>query len=567
MTKFKHLLVVLSIIIPCIVLSQNIQIAEDAINYLASDSLEGRFPGTDGDIQSIEYISNKFVDYQLNPFDFGYKQNFSIVTGIMADATCYARCDMNSNSMMFTLGTDFMPLSFSANKSLGQSITILPKKEKEQSVLNGEWLVHFIYEKEYETITYRKLIDITLEAQEKGAGGLIFVSETNLGDDSEFYPLIYSRSMSSLSIPVIQFSRDAFLKLLQAQGYKGKNPFKAHKFIHENSSSFNFEAIACIFKKTSETANIAAYIESNNSDEWIVIGAHYDHLGMGGPDSGSRAPELNQIHNGADDNASGTAMVLMLAEYYTSNPPNCNIAFVLFGAEEQGLIGSKYFVNNLPMPKSNIKAMLNFDMVGRLKDSSLSIIGTNSAEEFNPILTTWQNKPLALKLGGSGNGGSDQASFLSERIPVLFFCSGMHEDYHTPNDDIEFINFNGMEDIAKLAIQVIDSISKQETKLTFKVKDETETRQGHGGGMKVKLGIMPDMTGGEGNGLTVDGVTPGGIADKAGIEKGDVIIEMNGKKVGGIYEYMHIMSDFEPGQTVETVILRNNEEKNIKIKF
>jgi len=205
-------------------------------------------------------------------------------------------------------------------------------------------------------------------------------------------------------------------------------------------------------------------------------------------------------------------------------------------------------------------------MVGRLRENNLSIIGTTTAMEFDSLLNKYHEKPLTLKLGGSGYSGSDQASFYSEKIPVLFFSTGMHKDYHMPSDDVELINFDGMKLVASLAIDVVQELSNEDINITYQeVKRKQAAR--HGGGMKVKLGIFPDMTSDSGNGLGVSGVNPGGIADKSGIRKGDVIVKMDGKEIGGIYEYMNIMSGFKPEQKIKTVVMRGKKKKKINIQF
>lgn len=547
------------------VLAQDLSIAEKTIYILASDEMEGRFPGTEQDIKSIDFIETMMMQYSLKSFKFGYQQSFNLLTDIKASKECNASISKGKPILDLELGKDYMPFNFSAEKSLDANIVVLENIADTSVHLNQEWLLYYLPAQK-KVLEYRDLINIALEAQNRNAGGLIIVSETHLSKDGEFYPFDYNRSVSSLGIPVIQINKNTLLSILKDIGYKGKGIKNSKEFIETDCKNLSLNSNISIDKTYSKTANIVGYVKAKSSSEWIVIGAHYDHLGWGGENSGSRTPKRNEIHNGADDNASGVGMVLLLAEYYANNPPSCNIIFVLFAAEEQGLIGSKYFVENSPISIEKIKVMVNFDMLGRLSDSTLSIIGTTTANEFNTILKPFNNKPLKLKLGGGGYSGSDQASFYSEKIPVLFFSTGMHKDYHTPDDDIEFINFDGMLDIAKLAIQVIDKISDNSTILTYN-QQKQEQNQRHGGEMKVKLGIMPDMTSKEGSGLGIDGVTNGGIADKAGIKKGDVLIMINDKKVSGIYEYMNLLSEIEPGQKVKAIVIRNSKEIKFDIQF
>ncbi|PLX06609.1 MAG: hypothetical protein C0596_14910 [Marinilabiliales bacterium] len=542
--------------------SQNIETGEDALKYLASEELEGRFPGTDGDNKSIAYIEDEFHSYSLRSFDFGYAQNFEIVTDIEIGDNTNGRL----NDMMLQFGNDFMPLSFSASKSVTADLIYVENIEALGDFTEKIAMVYLTNEMT-DKMSYRDLVKLSINIADAGAEGVVIITEGDMGEDDEFYPFNFSRSVSSISIPVIQISKKLILTTAQSNGYAAVDfDIECFDFLNINDEVLELSVNIEIESITSRTSNVLGFIPNGDSKDWIVIGAHYDHLGYGGPGSGSRAPELNEIHNGADDNASGVAMVLMLAEYFSKYSPNINMAFVLFGAEEEGLIGSKYFVENLPPEIENIKLMINYDMVGRLGDNGISIIGGTTAEEFDSVLNQFQTDELVLKIGGGGFSGSDQASFYSEKITVLFFSTGLHGDYHTQKDDIEYINFDGMLKIAELSVGIIKEFAKEDLRLTYKATEQKNEAR-HGGEMKVKLGIMPDMTSRDSNGLGVDGVTPGGVADKSGILKGDKITALDGKPISGIYEYMHLMSEFEPGQEVVAHIIRNGEKIEITIKF
>ncbi len=536
--------------------SQNVEIAKKAVEYLASDAREGRFPGTKGDMESMMYMQEFMKKHNLQEFDFGYKQLYEIVTKIEPASDC----KFSLLGKDLKMGEGFMPFSFSESMELNASVTYTNNILDSTLSVDGGWLLFYFEDPQGERTKFRELINFAIEANNKGAEGLIIVSEIDLGNGKEFYPFNYSRSFGKAPIPVVQISKDALLEVLHTED------LDAIRFLETSSNPLSVESMIKIDKTRSQTSNVCGYIECENSDEWIVLGAHYDHLGWGGYDSGSRDPELKEIHNGADDNASGVGMVLMLAEYFSNNPPEINIAFVLFGAEEQGLIGSQYFVENSPIDINKMKLMINFDMVGRLRENNLSIIGTTTAMEFDSLLNKYNDRPLKLKLGGGGYSGSDQASFYSEKIPVLFFSTGMHTDYHMPNDDVEYINFDGIKLVANLAIDVIKEFSNESVNITYQEVKRNQAGR-HSGGMKVKLGVFPDMTSDSGEGLGVSGVNPGGIADKSGIRKGDVIIKMDGKTIGGIYEYMNIMSSFKPGQKIKAVVLRGKKKKKINIQF
>jgi Iap family predicted aminopeptidase len=544
--------------------AQKVSIAEEGINYLASDKLEGRFPGTEGDSLSIKYIAGEFDTYGVKPFDFGYEQNFEVLTKIAPGHDTYAK--LNDNEMV--LGEMFMPMTFSAEASYQAGLHVCMTDQLSDSLdLNGEWLV-LLKRAGDDLPGYRDIVNLALSAKDAGAGGLVFLAENDDNGDARFYPFRYSRSLASVDIPVIQIAANQFFEILNPAGYDLQNQDKLNQTIQafNRDADLMLDAGVSIDKFYSTTANLAGYVEGKDTSRWLVLGAHYDHLGYGGHGSGSRTPDLHEIHNGADDNASGVAMVLMLAEYFTGHQPDMNIAFALFGAEEEGLVGSSFFVEHMPFKPDQVKAMINYDMVGRVEDSAMSISGVSTAVEFDSILTAFDKKPLHLTLGGGGYAGSDQASFYSEGIPVLFFNSGLHDDYHKPTDDASKINYDGMEMTASLSIRLIDVLDNPSTILTYQ-EEKSRKKSRHGGGMKVTLGIMPDVAGKTENGMGIDGVRPGGHADKAGLEKGDVIVKINDNDISGIYEYMKVMSEFKKGDSISITVLRDEKKQTFEVTF
>ncbi len=297
-------------------------------------------------------------------------------------------------------------------------------------------------------------------------------------------------------------------------------------------------------------------------DQYVVVGAHFDHLGMGGPGSGSRAVDTIAIHNGADDNASGVAEVIELAEKAASEKSNRrSIIFVCFSGEEMGLIGSSAFVNNPPVPLDKIDAMLNFDMVGRLDTTTnaLSVGGTQTAKEFESILNDL-NPGFDLAMSPEGVGPSDHASFYIQDIPVLFFTTGAHPDYHTPYDDADKINYEGEKKVTEYSYKILMDIANRDGSMTFQEAGPKYQRSSRGDRYKVTMGFMPDFAGIEKRGLRVDAVTKGKAADLAGMKKGDIITAIEGKKVGGIHDYMNRIQSLEAGQRVSVDILRGDKE-------
>jgi hypothetical protein len=308
--------------------------------------------------------------------------------------------------------------------------------------------------------------------------------------------------------------------------------------------------------------NIIGKLEGHDpllADQIIVVGAHYDHLGLGGP--GSLAPDEEAPHNGADDNASGTAVLLGLAKHFSADPerlPARSLVFVAFSAEEMGLLGSEYFVGHPPFSLDKVTAMVNFDMVGRLNENSMQVFGTETAEEFAALLDSLDaESPLALSHVGDGYGPSDQTSFYARDIPVLHMFTGTHSQYHRPDDDWQLINAGGMAEVSTLSAALITELGNWPSDLTL-VKQE-RPQAGGGGGYGPYLGTIPDFGEVEGGGLRLSGVREGSPAAKAGIQGGDVVVEFGGKEVLNIYDYTYALREHAPGDTVIIKVKRDGE--------
>jgi len=302
-------------------------------------------------------------------------------------------------------------------------------------------------------------------------------------------------------------------------------------------------------------------------DEYIVIGAHFDHLGYGGAHSGSLEMNSSAIHNGADDNASGIAGMLELASKLSSERKKIkrSLVFIAFNAEEQGIFGSKYFVKNSPVNTSNIITMINLDMIGRLNNLSLNISGTGTSPLFNNILDKISKKHyLNINKNPEGFGPSDHSSFYSNNIPVLFFFTGGHSDYHKPSDDWNKINSSGQKKIVDMIYDVVLEIDNNTKRPKFTEAGPKSMASPGRVKLKVTFGFMPSYSS-TGKGLGVDGVRTEGPAGKAGLVKGDIILEINGEVVKDIYAYMGILEKLKPGESSEVKVLRNNNEITLTI--
>ncbi len=304
-------------------------------------------------------------------------------------------------------------------------------------------------------------------------------------------------------------------------------------------------------RKSIKGYNVIGFCD-NNQKETIIIGAHYDHLGKGG--AGSLHSGKKEIHNGADDNASGVSILINLIKKLSENK-YYNYLFIAFSGEEEGLLGSSHFVKNPTINLKDVKFMLNLDMVGRLNQKKeLAINGVGTSTKWNNLLKNTNISNLKLITSESGVGPSDHTPFYLENIPVLHFFTGQHLDYHKPTDDIEKINFEGMYIIMKY----IESIIEESTKITNFDFQETTQETTIAPKMNVTLGIMPDYLF-DGNGLRIDGVTKGKTAFKHGFKKGDIITFISDVKINNIMDYMKGLNKFEKGDKTTIKIIRNNK--------
>lgn len=313
------------------------------------------------------------------------------------------------------------------------------------------------------------------------------------------------------------------------------------------------------------TQNVAGMIRGDDPslrDEVVIVGAHFDHLGRS-PESSLDPEAGDAIRFGADDNASGSAVVLELARVMSQDPPRRSVIFVLFSGEELGLLGSLHFVENSPIPQDRVQAMVNFDMVGRLRDDRLIVYGTGTAEEMSALVDSANSGATPLKLAKvpDGFGPSDHSSFYAKGIPVLHLFTDLHEQYHRSTDTPETINHAGVSRVASYATRVTRLLADRDERLTpIRTAAPVASAGGSASGSGVYFGSVPDMAATEGVvGMRLTGITPGSPADVAGLEAGDVVVEFGGKPVKDLYEYTDALREHSPGDVVEIVVLREGE--------
>ncbi len=554
----------------------------DHISYLASDELEGRKPGTPTGDQAADYIANHFNQLGLTLLGDNGKQYFEVVTSV----TLGPNNSLKASGIEGVAGENYTPTAFSSSVSLEAAVSFvgygfmidgdtLSWDDYDAVNVKGRWVIILRGTPENEARSskfdkYSSLRHKLLVARDHGAAGVIFVSGNKFEAEDELIDLRIERNLSQATLPVIHIKRELADQIL-AESSTTISDLETKLDKDLKPASMDLDMVLSvtteIIQQEVTTQNVIALLPGSDSmlkDEYIVIGAHYDHLGWGGKGSGSRRPDTTAIHNGADDNASGVAAILEIAERLAlgKKAPKRSILFMAFGAEEMGLLGSKFFTKNPLVEKSQIKQMFNLDMVGRLNPTkpSLTVGGTGTGIGMEEYLRKHAiDRAFQLSTTPDGYGPSDHAAFYVEDVPVLFFFTGITEEYHTPQDDVETINIAGEKAIADYAYDLIADLGSREDTFTFQEAGPKGPPKGGKRG-KVKMGIIPDFAAANTNGFLIGGVVPGGPAAVAGMESGDVMVALEGLSVMNVYDYMSRMAEVKPGQRVTVEVMRGDEK-------
>jgi Zn-dependent M28 family amino/carboxypeptidase len=322
---------------------------------------------------------------------------------------------------------------------------------------------------------------------------------------------------------------------------------------------------------TSYSNNLLGLLEGNDAtmkNEVIVVGAHMDHLGDGLKYGSLHDSHEPAIHNGADDNASGTAGILELAQYFTANKKllKRSILFMTFSAEEAGLVGSAHFTKSELFKKYNIVAMINLDMIGRLADNKITIGGVGTSGIWDKMLDSLNGiSKFTLSKNNEGFGPSDHSSFYAKEVPVLFFFTSLHSDYHKPTDDWDKINSEGEVRILNMVADVVSCVNSLPAKPDY-IKSKEQTSENKNMGFRVTLGIIPDYSSSS-DGLSITGVKTGSVGEKAGLKAGDIIKKMGDFEVKNIYDYTDALSRFKQGDETVLIVKRGEEELTLNVVF
>lgn len=510
------------------------------IGFLASDRLEGRRTGSSGEKLAYEYLAGQFKKINLLPKgdSNGFLQAFEINEGKKILPSTH----LIINGTSLSLNDEYFPFIFSAMGSIktNTSLAFLEKGSPwfwdiKELVEKNAGNPHFDLE--------NAIKNKAIEFSKKGATAVIVYNSNKKEDELKFEG---REREETVKIPVL------FIKRVAAKIY----------LLDDATGNIDIDLNIGIGDKKREGQNVIGYL-NNGAANTIIIGAHYDHLGRG-EDHNSLWTGNPEIHNGADDNASGTASVIELAKMLQkSKLKKHNYLFICFSGEELGLYGSKYFTEHPTIDLNTVDYMINSDMIGRLNDTThaLTVGGFGTSPSWGKIVEE-KSKYFKIHLDSSGIGPSDHTSFYLKNIPVLFFFTGTHKDYHKPTDDIEKINFIGELQVLKYIYHIIEETNSID-KIAFSKTKEPKMGDAR---FTVSLGIMPDYTF-DGKGVRADGIVDGKIAQKAGIRAGDVIIKLGDYPFSDIYSYMDVLNKFKKGDATKVTVLRGKDQLTFDIIF
>lgn len=565
----------------------------DHVRYLASDELEGRGSGQPGNDRAAAYIAERLAGYGVLPGGdgSGYLQTFEFVARVEAGPGTRLTLSgpaVAGGTESIQGGDDVLPLSLSSTASAsgdlvfaGYGLSVADQQYDDYAGLDVQGKIVVILRfgpdgdaPHSDLSRHTSLRNKARIAREKGAAGIVLITGPKDSETDDPMRLSYDRVPDHSGIPAVSVRRAFVEPLLKAQGYDLRaiqdTIASTRRPVAFPIAGAKASLQAELVRVKDTTANVIGYLPATNAPdqaEAVVFGAHFDHLGYGGPGSGSVKPDTIAIHNGADDNASGTAGLLELVQQISSRRSELrrNVVFAFFSGEELGTLGSLHYVSHPKFPLDRTVAMVNMDMVGRLTNKTLTVGGSGTSGAWSALLAKYNaDSSLTLQLNPDGFGPSDHAAFYGKDIPVLFFFTGVHGDYHSPADDWETLNYEGLERIVRYVDAVSMDIVQGADKPPFvRVQSQPGGMGGDRRGFSVTLGIVPDYSESS-SGMKISGVRANGAAEKAGLKTGDVIVGLAGKKILSIYDYMGILGELKAGEEVGVDVLRDGKPMSFK---
>lgn len=549
------------------------------VKYLSSKDLKGRMTGSEGAKKASFYIENELKKLGIEV----QRQKFSFTSGNLLGKKNFLKFFVNGKEFKLKPNKDFKPLPYSSSNfaegklvfaGFGIAAKELNYDDYENLDIKDRIVLVLRYnpdgkEKETPFLYYDRIPDKILTAKDKGAKAIIFFTGLNFEKEKRFEGFGKEKFGANLGIPAIQISQKKAIEILrEAKIDIGEIENKIMKSKKPASFETNIylKIQTDLIEEKKECQNIIGIFKPEKwNGKYILLGAHYDHIGLGG-ESSRWEKKFGKIHPGADDNASGVALLLEISKEILKEKEkhSYGIIFAFFSGEEIGIIGSSYFVKKFKDLK-DISIMLNFDMVGRMRDKKLILFGFDTSPQIEEVLNKVSKSydfKIIKNLGGFSQG--DNTAFYKENIPVLGFFTDIHNDYHTPKDTYEKINYFGMKEILNFAMDIILEFQKyEEIKFT-----ESKAIPSGGGraGMKVYVGTIPSFEEGV-EGYKISGVQPGSPAEKGGLIKDDIIIKIDEKEIKNIYDFMYALKDKKGGEVVEFKVKRGEKEFTLKIKL
>ncbi len=556
------------------------------VRTLADPKWEGRGVGLAGLDSAARYLAMEMAARGLTPAGDGgdFFQRLEVTTGVEVGEPCA----LSIGGKRSVVGPEFMPIGFSTNGTLrapvvfaGYGITAPGYDYDDYAGIDARDRIVLVLAQEpgeMDTTSrfdgnvntpHSELRTKAINAREHGALGMLVVhGPLHHAGEPLRRPRTEGGGYMTSGLIAAQVSADVASALLEPAGVtlaQAQQAIDTHARPHSMMLRDSATVTVTLRRTRARIANVTGAFPGRDTTRTLVIGAHYDHLGLGG--ESSLAPDRNVPHVGADDNASGVAVMLTIAggiraRIATGWRPVHNLVFCAFTAEETGLVGSSHFVDDPPRPLSSVEAMINMDMVGRLRDNKLMVMGVGTALEF-PALVENVNRAterFAIRTSLDGYGPSDHSSFYKRQVPVLMLFTGAHADYHKPSDTADKVNGAGLARVAAFALALVDSLDARPRVRFQRAKaDSTVGRIAGGGGYGAYLGTIPDYMQTEG-GVLLSGVRAGGPAEQAGLKEGDVIVKFDGVGIDNIYDYTFALRSRKPGQSVRITVKRGAGE-------
>lgn len=568
------------------------------VKVLAAPEMKGRGAGSPELDRAADYIAAEFKRLGLEPAgDHGYFQNFSVTTGAEMGPDNLLEFSHRSGSKTLKAGEDWVPINFSASGSVEGNVAFVGYGISAKEFEYDDYFHFNVKDKivivlRYEPTTFRKegdkghrqythhanLIAKAINARDRGAKAVILVNGTRPDDGrDELIEFGSTAGPDNAGIPMIQVKNTVVERWLRRSGKSLKLlqrdiNLKGEPLTTNLAENFSLKLTVDVERRQATVKNVAAYLPGK-SDEYVVLGAHYDHLGLG--DESSLAPDrVGEVHHGADDNASGTAGLMELARRFSAaEKDDRGVLFLAFAGEEIGLLGSRHWVENPTKPIENAVAMLNMDMIGRISKNKVYVGGVGTAEPFEPMVKRLaKESSFEVDFSQSGYSASDHTSFTTKRIPVLFFFSGLHGDYHKPSDTWEKINADQAVELLDLVASIASDLRQGQERPEFSQAAE-ESANPHGGsapsgsgggGYGPYFGSIPDFAEVP-NGVRFADIRPDSPAFKAGIQAGDILTGWNDRQIQNLYDFTYALRDSKVGEVVRVKLLRDDKPVEAKV--